>query len=169
VPRSSKLVHEDQDFGLFRVLLFKRVVDEFKVKARDLRFNPREYTHDPEEYAREQDEKLKLEADLERVWMSLVRWCKTGYSECFIAWMHLKAIRIFVESVLRYGLPEKVNFRAMLLKPHKRCEPKLRKALQELYGHLQSSAYTEQDESGMGNEFYPYVYLPIPVFASSTI
>ena len=31
--------------------------------------------------------------------------------------MHLKAIRIFVESVLRYGLP--ANFMTMLLRPGK--------------------------------------------------
>lgn len=31
----------------------------------------------------------------------LLRWLKVNFSEAFIAWIHLKALRVFVESVLR--------------------------------------------------------------------
>jgi V-type H+-transporting ATPase subunit C len=31
----------------------------------------------------------------------LVKWCSTMFSEAFIAWIHMKALRVFVESVLR--------------------------------------------------------------------
>lgn len=31
----------------------------------------------------------------------LVRWLKVNFSEAFIAWIHIKALRVFVESVLR--------------------------------------------------------------------
>jgi hypothetical protein len=31
----------------------------------------------------------------------LVRWLKVNFSECFCAWIHVKALRVFVESVLR--------------------------------------------------------------------
>ena len=37
VPRSTQLVFEDNDHGLFTVSLFKKVVDEFKQKARENR------------------------------------------------------------------------------------------------------------------------------------
>ena len=43
---------------------------------------------------------------------NLVRWLKNAFSECYGGWIHLKAIRVFVESILRYGLPP--NFVAML-------------------------------------------------------
>lgn len=33
----------------------------------------------------------------------LVRWLKVNFSECFCAWIHVKALRVFVESVLRFG------------------------------------------------------------------
>ena len=35
----------------------------------------------------------------------LVRIAKLGFNDTFQAWAHLKALRIYVESVLRYGLP----------------------------------------------------------------
>jgi len=34
----------------------------------------------------------------------LVRWLKVNFGEAFIAWIHVKALRVFVESVLRYLL-----------------------------------------------------------------
>lgn len=35
VPRSSQLVYQDSDFGLFTVSLFKKVVNDFKLMARE--------------------------------------------------------------------------------------------------------------------------------------
>ncbi len=34
----------------------------------------------------------------------LVRWLKVNFSEAFIAWTHIKALRVFTESVLRYSV-----------------------------------------------------------------
>ena len=31
----------------------------------------------------------------------LVKWLKVNFGECFTAWIHTKALRVFVESVLR--------------------------------------------------------------------
>lgn len=45
---------------------------------------------------------------------ALVRLCKANFGEVFAAWMHVKALRVFVESVLRYGLPP--DFQPMVVK-----------------------------------------------------
>ena len=44
---------------------------------------------------------------------------------------------MFVESVLRYGLP--VNFQGMILLPQKKTQKKLRDSLNQLYVHLDSA------------------------------
>lgn len=62
---------------------------------------------------------------------------KVNFSETFIAWIHVKALRLFVESVLRYGLP--VNFLAVLIFPNKKQTRKLRETLNSLYSHLDTS------------------------------
>ena len=36
---------------------------------------------------------------------NLEQWCRTSYGEAFSALVHVNAVRLFVESVLRYGLP----------------------------------------------------------------
>ena len=41
MPRSSKLIYEDNDYSLFSVTLFKRVADSFKAAARAKGFQVR--------------------------------------------------------------------------------------------------------------------------------
>ncbi len=53
--------------------------------------------------------------------------------QAFSAWIHICAIRLFAESILRYGLPPK--FLAALLKPNQKSTVRLRKVLGSLFGN----------------------------------
>ncbi|XP_021340043.1 V-type proton ATPase subunit C 1-A-like [Mizuhopecten yessoensis] len=168
VPRSTKVLFEDDENCLCSVTLFKRVVDEFKHKCRENRFMVRDFTYNEEELAAGKTEITKLEADKKKQFGPLVKWLKVNFGECFSAWIHVKALRVFVESVLRYGLP--VNFQAMLIQPHRKSMRNLRSVLGQLYSHLDNTALAASGEAGymdipglgMGNqEYYPYVYYKI--------
>ena len=41
----------------------------------------------------------------DEVWGEALRMGRTGYSEGAMVWVHVLALRVFVETVLRYGLP----------------------------------------------------------------
>lgn len=161
VPRSAEQVAEDNEYALFRVVLFKKCVDDFKNTARDKKLLIREFKFDPNHSSKADKKKLELEKDKSK--KNLIRWCKTNFSEVFVAWIHLKAIRVFVESVLRYGLP--TNFQAMLILPNKSKIKKLRQVLAELYGHLSSksvfSGQKAEEEDPAEDKFFPYVFLEI--------
>ncbi|XP_028985852.1 V-type proton ATPase subunit C 1-A-like [Betta splendens] len=166
VPRSSNLLCEDQDSGLFSVTLFRKAIDDFKHKARENKFTVREFQYNEEEMRADKEEMTRLSTDKKKQFGPLVRWLKVNFSEAFIAWIHIKALRVFVESVLRYGLP--VNFQAMLLQPNKKTMKKLREVLNDLYKHLDSSAAaiidSAMDIPGLNlsqQEYYPYVYYKI--------
>lgn len=167
VPRSSRILYEDDENCLVSVTLFRRVVDEFRHKCRENKFNVRDFQYSETEMAAGKTEINKLEADKKKQYGPLVKWLKVNFGECFTAWIHVKALRVFVESVLRYGLP--VNFQAMLLLPHKKSLRKLREVLNDLYSHLDNSAMSgdmtgQMDIPGlmMGNvDYYPYVFYKI--------
>uniref|UniRef100_A0A8B9K1C5 V-type proton ATPase subunit C n=1 Tax=Astyanax mexicanus TaxID=7994 RepID=A0A8B9K1C5_ASTMX len=190
VPRSSNLLFEDQDSGLFSVTLFRKAIDDFKHQARENKFAVRDFQYNEEEMKADKEEMTRLSTDKKKQFVRfhtalqnlffclagltcfyiclqgpLVRWLKVNFSEAFIAWIHIKALRVFTESVLRYGLP--VNFQAMLLQPNKKNMKKLREVLQELYKHLDSSAAiidASMDIPGLNlsqQEYYPYVYYKI--------
>lgn len=98
----------------------------------------------------------------------LLRWLKVNFSEAFIAWIHIKALRVFVESVLRYGLP--VNFQAVLLQPHKKSATKrLREVLNSVFRHLDEVAAASILDASVeipglqlsNQDYFPYVYFHI--------
>lgn len=157
LPRSSKLLEEDTEYGLYSVTLFKRVVEDFKNIAREKRFTVREFKVD-EESKSGKEERSKLITEKERQKRNLTRWCKTNFAEAFVAWIHLKAIRVFVESVLRYGLP--VNFQAILMQPHKKEDKRLREVLADMFKHL-ASVHVVSSKEDDAEKFYPYVYISI--------
>ncbi|XP_051061912.1 V-type proton ATPase subunit C 2 isoform X3 [Phodopus roborovskii] len=139
VPRSTKLIAEDNEAGLFTVTLFRKVTEDFKVKAKESKFIVREFYYDEKEIRREREEMTRLLSDKKQQYGPLLRWLKVNFSEAFIAWIHIKALRVFVESVLRYGLP--VNFQAVLLQPQKKSATKrLREVLNSVFRHLDEVA-----------------------------
>ncbi|XP_065901626.1 V-type proton ATPase subunit C 1-B-like [Dysidea avara] len=142
VPRSSKKLDQDGEFGLFTVTLFKKVVDEFKLHCREHKFIVRDFVYDPNAIKEERDEKGKLEIEMKKEFNPLMNWLKVNFSQAFSSWLHLKALRVFVESVLRYGLP--VDFQAVLLKPSsKKAAKKLPSILKTHFEYLDTKAMVD--------------------------
>ncbi|XP_031213252.1 V-type proton ATPase subunit C 2 isoform X4 [Mastomys coucha] len=168
VPRSTKLIAEDNEGGLFTVTLFRKVIEDFKVKAKENKFIVREFYYDEKEIKREREEMTRLLSDKKQQYGPLLRWLKVNFSEAFIAWIHIKALRVFVESVLRYGLP--VNFQAVLLQPHKKSATKrLREVLNSVFRHLDEVAAASILDASVEipglqlstQDYFPYVYFQI--------
>ncbi|XP_066093713.1 V-type proton ATPase subunit C 2 isoform X8 [Saccopteryx bilineata] len=168
VPRSTKLITEDKEGGLFTVTLFRKVIDDFKTKAKENKFTVREFCYDEKEIKREREEMTRLLSDKKQQYGPLLRWLKVNFSEAFIAWVHIKALRVFVESVLRYGLP--VNFQAVLLQPHKKSSTKrLREVLNSVFRHLDEVAAASILDASVeipglqlnNQDYFPYVYFHI--------
>uniref|UniRef100_A0ACB8GEY9 Uncharacterized protein n=1 Tax=Sphaerodactylus townsendi TaxID=933632 RepID=A0ACB8GEY9_9SAUR len=167
VPRSTKMIAEDAEGGLFTVTLFQKVMEDFKAKARENKFIVREFYFDEKELKCEREEMMKLASDKKQQYGPLLRWLKVNFSEAFVAWIHIKALRVFTESVLRYGLP--VNFQTMLLQPNKRSAKRLRDVLNAVFKHLDEVAAASIMDASMdipglqlsNQEYYPYVYFKI--------
>merc|ERR1711957_431421 len=86
----------------------------------------------------------QMQVEVEGMKTGLTRWCRTHYGEAFVAWMHIKVIRVFVESVLRYGLP--VDFTAVLFKAMKNKDDELTAALDKAFGDTSEQEKDEDEE-----------------------
>lgn len=67
---------------------------------------------------------------------TIVRWCRAHYGEVYAGWIHLKVIKAFVESVLRYGLP--VDFLSVFVEPNMKREKQQMSSLIDAIGKLRS-------------------------------
>ncbi|KAK9170556.1 hypothetical protein Syun_002696 [Stephania yunnanensis] len=128
VPRSSKKLYEDNEYALYTVTLFQRVADNFRTSARERGFQIRDFEHSSEAQESRKKELEKLMQDQERLKSVLLQWSYNSYGEVFSSWMHFCAVRVFVESILRYGLPP--SFLAAVLAPSVKSEKKVRSILE---------------------------------------
>jgi len=169
VPGSAKRVTEDHEHALYIVILFKKVIDEYKTNCRERKFIVRDFVYDENVLKATKNDRDKLVQEKQRQYAPLVRWLKINFGEIFSAYLHVKALRVFVESVLRFGLP--VNFQAAVMEPHKGTQKKLRTELNKLYGHLDGSAAGPIDTFddaptlvSLGvSDYYPYVFFKMTI------
>ncbi|XP_042520004.1 V-type proton ATPase subunit C isoform X1 [Macadamia integrifolia] len=165
VPRSSKKLHEDNEYALYTVTLFRRVADNFKTSAREKGFQIRDFEYSPEAQEGRKKELEKLMQDQETMRSSLLQWCYTSYGEVFSSWMHFCAVRVFTESILRYGLPP--SFLAAVLAPSVKSEKKVRSIIEGLCDSTNSTYWKSDDDStgmaGLGgdSDTHPYVSFTI--------
>ena len=105
VPRSAQEISKDDEFILYAVTTFKKFSGEFIHKAREKRWIPRDFKYKEGGKEEERKEVENLEKEERKVWGEALRLGRTGYSESAMIWIHVLALRVFVETVLRYGLP----------------------------------------------------------------
>ncbi|KAL0579818.1 Vacuolar ATP synthase subunit C [Marasmius crinis-equi] len=173
VPRSSRLIASDDEYSLFGVVIFRRVHDEFAQKCRENKFIIRDFVYSEEEIAKQQQEQETADTTEKELWTELLHLTRTNFSESFQILVHLKVIRLFVESVLRYGLP--ANYIGVAIKPDPKSTKKTFGALQSHFSYLKSRSKGAQAGGGgradefigeyqtlMEQEFYDFVLYEVP-------
>lgn len=139
--------------GVFQQGNFVDFVEPFKSAARERRFIVRDFTFDPETTTDVKGQAELLEAQVQTNTAGLIRWCRTHFGEAVNAWIHIKVIRAFVESVLRYGLPP--NFVTVALKVNRGKEKQLGQAMERMLGVDTASMIADEGEEG--EDYHPYV------------
>ena len=105
VPRSAVFISSDDEYSLYAVTVFKKYGSEFVHKIREKKWVPRDYKFKEGGKEEEAKELKRLEAEEKRVWGETLRLGRTGWSEAVMGLVHVVVLRVFVEGVLRYGLP----------------------------------------------------------------
>lgn len=173
VPGSLQKVMEDNDSVLYTITVLKGMyeagyyegeefvpgtkidlLEAFAKVLREKRYMVREnFTFDPAQQGKAAMAMEQLQVEVDNMRSGLTRWCKTHYGEAFVAWMHIKVIRVFVESVLRYGLP--VDFTAVLYKVSQGKDVLLVGALDKEFGENKS----KEDDIEDDEEYHDFVLI----------
>jgi V-type H+-transporting ATPase subunit C len=126
--------------------------------------------------SKEEEEEEALSA-LQQTQATIVRWSQVYYSFSIISLLHVKAIRVFVESVLLFGLP--LDFTCCLIDTNDHgdidaANAKVTKALEDLIKEMAANSKEGDDEAlmfmGVGDEeeddqeeFLPFVKVKIGI------
>lgn len=179
VPGSAKMVHKEGENFLYSITILKGhyesgyyegdefvpgkfvgYLDAVRNAFRDKRFVIREFSFDPSKAGGVDGQIEQAKWETQQTLTTIVRWCRAHFGEVFSSWIHLKVIKGFVESVLRYGLP--VDFLPMFIEPNMKKEKSIQKNLTSTICKLRSELKVaekfddEEDEGNLEDEL-PYV------------
>lgn len=172
VPRSAIEVFADKDYSLYVVTTFKKYQSAFVTAAREHKWHPRtdfEYLDLLLQAMRDEYEALKsAEASLRTDTIRLAR--QASIDLCSL-WMHLKTVRIYVELVLRYGLPPQFDYFTISFDNNQKACAKAKKDLLAKFAYLgEGSADTSgakpnlKEYAGlMDTEYEPFVLYELKV------
>lgn len=126
---------------------FVDYVELFKNAAREKRLTVRDFSFEASKAGGLEGQVEQAKWEVQQVLTTIIRWCKAHYGEVYSGWMHLKCIRTFVESVLRYGLP--VDFLAVLVEPNmkkeKQCQAQLTSAIEKMRSELVAHKHDDEE------------------------
>ncbi|KNG76460.1 vacuolar ATP synthase, partial [Plasmodium falciparum IGH-CR14] len=106
VPRSTEQFKDliDKDGNtLWKVFVFKKFAEDFKKEAKVKKFVVKSFKYDEKQYNDMMESRTKVEAEIIRQETFLRRMCLAAFSDIFIAFIHINILRVFCESVLRFG------------------------------------------------------------------
>jgi V-type H+-transporting ATPase subunit C len=159
VPKSQSVVTADDHHVLNAIVCFKKVVDDVKIQCRKRKYVLRDANADDELSGADLDAlQQKVSQDKDKLTLLVSQ----QFTLCYVAWMHAKVIRVFVESMLRYGLPPK--FVPVLIAADPKKEDELREKLGQLYADYASKFQQGNDgmaDTGALQHEYPYVSLKV--------
>jgi V-type H+-transporting ATPase subunit C len=168
VPMSAKrfAAFDDKDGNmLWRVVCFKSSTEAFKKTCRDKRWLVRDFVYDADAYHKLTVQREQLGKQT-KTHLELVKGLyQAAWSDSVVAWMHVKAARLFVESVLRFGMPP--SFASFAVSPSANKVAAARKALADLFPARADAMATRQAGGRADDDdedFFPYVSLSLTPF-----
>ncbi|CAD2084533.1 V-type proton ATPase subunit C, putative [Plasmodium vinckei] len=160
VPRSTKQFNDliDKDGNtLWKAFVFKKFVNNFIENAKSKNFIVKPFKYDESHYNNIMESRTKIETEVIRQETFLRRMCLAAFSDVFIAFIHINILRVFCESVLRFGVPP--NFASFSIRINGESkEKKVRKKLYDIFSTTDSIGknYLKRSDEN-DEEIYPYV------------
>ena len=116
---------------LFSIVCMKDEATDYIKVLKKNGFPAQIFDCDPQGYQKELELKTKLEMDLNTLNMKLLKECKAFFGELFQAFIHLKIMRVFIDGVLRFGIPP--TFFLCIMRPDKNRDKKVMDALENQF------------------------------------
>ncbi|KAJ1610130.1 putative vacuolar ATP synthase subunit C [Cryptosporidium canis] len=172
VPKSAKFIPRitDKDGSeIARVLLFKSSVDNFKTNCKNNKFVVRDdFKYSKEKFDHLMSSRQKLLQEKDKQEKYLKRMCFAGFSDIFISWMHVKAMRCFVEAVLRYGVPPQFASFMISLEPNQSKMKKVQNSVEKVFTEMgRVGATFKSSEKDVDDEYTSYVFLQFSPYQQS--
>lgn len=106
VPGSARRLAADREgFVLYSLAALSKYADALRAALKERKYTLRDFAYAPEAAGAGARAIAALDVETAAALAHLREQAQRKFGEAVALWMHVKAIRLFVDSVLRYGLP----------------------------------------------------------------
>ena len=140
---------------------FVDYLEPLTLSAREKRYVIRPFKYDSSKAGGVESSITAAAAQVGKLQVQILSWCKSHFGEVYTGWMHLKVIRAYAESILRYGVPPEGRPKYILTfiqptgKSDKPCMNALTGFVSSSYPELRSLSGEDNEEEDM--ESLPFV------------
>ena len=154
VPNSLSELDHDNEYTCFAVSIIAKNLDDYKSAIKEKGWHIKDFTYNPNLREELQKEAQDVVQNYLTESNNYSEHLQTTFSQLATVWMHIKSIRIFVESILLYGI--KSDFQTFLVCALPKNIPKIHKELEKVFNDgIQGG---EGDDAMIDdNEYHPYV------------
>ena len=161
VPRSLQRLEEDNDFVCYSVTLVRVHLDEYKTQTKEKGWHVRDFKYNQ---TMREDMRNEAKSTVESYLRECERYkdiLERSFTHIAVTWIHLRALRIFVESTLLYGIPPK--FQTFLIKAAAKNVARIHRNLEAVFGDGMGA---DDDEGAVSeeNEYHSYVSFSVNLY-----
>lgn len=155
MPQDLKITDKEGN-SVYRLTVFKSQVEDVIKALRRKGYTGRTFSYDKPAWERETQQRGILKEKVANLTTTVMRTSINSFQQNFIALMHLKVVRAYIDGVLRFGIPPKFYIGIVMPKKgierqvlHEMTEVLADKSMREMYGEKQDAAETD--------DYWPFV------------
>jgi len=153
IPKSISQLDHDNDFVCFAVSILRQKLDDYKAYTKERGFYLRDFNFDKEGRTTALINIKNIINDYIKQLVSFTDFLNEQFSMISNVWFHLRAVRVFVESKLLYGIPAK--FSTYLIKTSIKNTQQIHKGFEKIY--FDGIPTDDNPDGNEADEYHPYV------------
>jgi V-type H+-transporting ATPase subunit C len=139
-PQDLKITDKEGN-GVYRITVFKAQAEDVIKALRRKGYTSRTFNYDKPAWEKETQQRGILKEKVANLTTTVMRTAINSFQQNFIALMHLKVVRAYIDGVLRFGIPPKFYIGCVMPKKgiekqvlHEMTEVLADKSMREMYG-----------------------------------
>ena len=142
--------------SVYRLVVYKPQVEDVIKALRKKGYTAKSFTYDRESWEKENQERGILKEQVTNLTTTLMKTAVAAFQAVFVALMHLKVVRAYIDGVLRFNIPPQFFIGVVI--PRKGTE---RSILTEMTDALADFAlkemYGEKTDANDADDYWPFV------------
>ena len=162
IPNSCQnLGVSDKDGNnLYTLVVMRQDLNDYQRALKKNGFVSQPFEYNKQAHNAEQLKMKEIEQNLKKLQQNGKITLTHAFSSVYAALVHMKIMRVFVDAVLRFGVPGEAKFFLGIIKPDSKKEDK--KILQKLSdqfaeAHLKQMGVYGEKQDAQDEDFFPYV------------